>query len=180
MKSLKCGLCRALIPLNEITYVDATNIKTEESEINVVGSHSTKIAAIVRKLLVIRAQDPTAKCLIFSTVFLSLVFNTFILNSCFIVKWVDVLWIVGRALDDNGISHCALLSSKGPQELTKFKTDPSVVALLIPVNSGANGLNLTEATHILLVEPILNPGNELQAIGRIHRIGQTKPTFVHK
>lgn len=95
-------------------------------------------------------------------------------------KWVDVLLIVGRALDENGITHCSLFANKGQSHLNKFKHDPTVTALLIPVNSGANGLNITEATHIILVEPILNPGNELQALGRIHRIGQTKPTFVHK
>lgn len=54
------------------------------------------------------------------------------------------------------------------------------MALLLPIRTGANGLNLIEATHIIFVEPIMNPGEELQAIGRIHRIGQTKPTFVHR
>uniref|UniRef100_A0A8B9P9E2 E3 ubiquitin-protein ligase SHPRH n=1 Tax=Apteryx owenii TaxID=8824 RepID=A0A8B9P9E2_APTOW len=52
--------------------------------------------------------------------------------------------------------------------------------LLLPLHTGSNGLNIIEATHVLLVEPILNPAHELQAIGRVHRIGQTKSTIVHR
>lgn len=60
------------------------------------------------------------------------------------------------------------------KNLYQFKNDSDVVALLLPVHSGCNGLNLIEATHVILTEPILNPAQELQAIGRVHRIGQKK------
>ncbi len=52
--------------------------------------------------------------------------------------------------------------------------------LLLPVSFGANGLNLTEASHVLFVEPLLNTANESQAIGRIDRIGQRRATTVHR
>ena len=39
--------------------------------------------------------------------------------------------------------------------------------LLLPISSGANGLNLVEASHVILVEPILNPAQELQATDSI-------------
>jgi hypothetical protein len=39
-----------------------------------------------------------------------------------------------------------------------------VKVLLLPVTSGANGLNLVSASHVLLIEPILNPAQELQVI----------------
>ena len=33
---------------------------------------------------------------------------------------------------------------------------------------------------VTILTTILNPGNELQAVGRVHHICQTKPTFVHR
>jgi E3 ubiquitin-protein ligase SHPRH len=55
-----------------------------------------------------------------------------------------------------------------------------VQALLMLIQHGANGLNLLEAQHVILVEPLLNPAAEAQAISRIHRVGQDKGTFVHR
>ena len=40
--------------------------------------------------------------------------------------------------------------------------------------AGAVGINLTQANRVFLMEPCLNPALELQAIGRVHRLGQKR------
>lgn len=71
---------------------------------------------------------------------------------------------------------------KAPTAISKFKGSEkeSIQVLLLLVQHGANGLNLLEAQHVVLVEPLLNPAAEAQAVGRVHRIGQDKPTLVHR
>ncbi|XP_035152813.1 E3 ubiquitin-protein ligase SHPRH isoform X2 [Callithrix jacchus] len=126
------------------------------------GSHSTKVEAVVRTLMKIQLRDPGAKALVFST-------------------WQDVLDIISKALTDNNMEFAQISRVKTFQEnLSAFKRDPQINILLLPLHTGSNGLTIIEATHVLLVEPILNPAHELQAIGRVHRIGQTKPTIVHR
>lgn len=56
----------------------------------------------------------------------------------------------------------------------------SIQVLLLLIQHGANGLNLLAAQHVILVEPLLNPAAEAQAIGRVHRIGQAHKTLVHR
>lgn len=48
------------------------------------------------------------------------------------------------------------------------------------MRSGAVGINLTAASHIFLLEPMLNPALEAQAIGRAWRMGQTRAVTVKK
>ncbi|PKI46158.1 hypothetical protein CRG98_033416 [Punica granatum] len=51
---------------------------------------------------------------------------------------------------------------------------------MLLIQHGANGLNLLEAQHVVLVEPLLNPAAEAQAISRVHRMGQENRTLVHR
>jgi len=62
--------------------------------------------------------------------------------------------------------------------LTRFKTDPACEVLLTSLGAGGEGLNLTFANHIILMEPYWNLAAEQQAIDRLFRIGQTRVTHV--
>ncbi|XP_036103765.1 E3 ubiquitin-protein ligase SHPRH isoform X6 [Molossus molossus] len=160
--SIKCAICRQNTSHKEISYVFTSEKASQEEDIPVKGSHSTKVEAVVRTLMRIQTRDPGAKALVFST-------------------WQDVLDIISKALTDNNMEFAQISRVKTFQEnLSAFKHDPQINILLLPLHTGSNGLTIIEATHVLLVEPILNPAHELQAIGRVHRIGQTKPTIVHR
>uniref|UniRef100_A0A672UFC1 E3 ubiquitin-protein ligase SHPRH n=1 Tax=Strigops habroptila TaxID=2489341 RepID=A0A672UFC1_STRHB len=160
--SIKCAICRQTTSHKEISYVFTAETANQEDDIPVKGSHSTKVEAVVRTLKRIQFKDPGAKSLVFST-------------------WQDVLDIISKALYDNNMVFSQINGiSKFQENLSAFKYDPNINILLLPLHTGSNGLNIIEATHVLLVEPILNPAHELQAIGRVHRIGQTKSTIVHR
>ncbi|NXQ87882.1 SHPRH ligase, partial [Nyctibius grandis] len=160
--SIKCAICRQTTSHKEISYVFTAETANQEDDIPVKGSHSTKVEAVVRTLKKIQFKDPGAKSLVFST-------------------WQDMLDIISKALYDNNMIFSQINGiSKFQENLSAFKYDPNINILLLPLHTGSNGLNIIEATHVLLVEPILNPAHELQAIGRVHRIGQTKSTIVHR
>ena len=48
------------------------------------------------------------------------------------------------------------------------------------MKAGGVGLNLTAASHLLLLDPAWNPASEWQCFDRIHRLGQTKQVFIYK
>jgi hypothetical protein len=52
--------------------------------------------------------------------------------------------------------------------------------LLLLVSQGGLGLNLTEAQHVVLLEPLLDPALEAQVLGRVARFGQQRTTHVHR
>jgi SNF2 family DNA or RNA helicase len=51
---------------------------------------------------------------------------------------------------------------------------------LISLKAGGVGLNLTAADHVFLFDPWWNPAVEVQAIDRIHRIGQGRPVTAYR
>ena len=64
--------------------------------------------------------------------------------------------------------------------INTFKTNPESRILLINLRAGGCGLNLTEANHVILMEPYWNESEQDQAINRVYRMGQTKEMFVYR
>lgn len=60
-----------------------------------------------------------------------------------------------------------------------FEKAPAGTVLLSQINSGGTGLNIQSASVVIICEPQYKPSIENQAIGRAHRIGQTRNVLAY-
>ncbi|KAI3013477.1 hypothetical protein CBS147347_11563 [Aspergillus niger] len=64
--------------------------------------------------------------------------------------------------------------------LATFAARPDCGVLLVSLQAGNAGLNLTCASEVILLDPFWNPYVEDQAVGRVYRLGQQRPVHVHR
>ena len=151
------ALSNSSTPGPDAIYVGVrTSVLDEIKNIEIPRSYSTKVDTLTRHILWLRDQDPGAKSVIFS-------------------QYRDFLKLLKAVFIEAKIG-CATIEEK--DGVTKFKTDASVECFFLHAQAQSSGLNLVEATHVFLCEPLLNTAIELQAIARVHRIGQHSPTTV--
>jgi hypothetical protein len=62
----------------------------------------------------------------------------------------------------------------------QFNADESIECLLLTTHVGGLGLNLTGADTVIFLEHDYNPMQDLQAMDRAHRIGQTRVVNVYR
>ncbi|KAL6796982.1 P-loop containing nucleoside triphosphate hydrolase protein [Trichoderma sp. SZMC 28012] len=62
--------------------------------------------------------------------------------------------------------------------IKQFILDPKCTVLLATIGSAAEGIDLTVANNVHLLEPHWNPMTEAQALDRVHRIGQPREVLV--
>lgn len=119
-------------------------------------SFTTKADTLVKHLIWLRESDPGAKSIVFS-------------------QYKGFLNILRNAFSRFRIGFASIDDSDG---ITRFKEDASVECFLLHARAHSSGLNLVNASHVFLCEPLLNTALELQAIARVDRIGQTHETTV--
>jgi non-specific serine/threonine protein kinase len=66
------------------------------------------------------------------------------------------------------------------ERVDRFQNNKDIPLFLISLKAGGEGLNLTGADYVFLMDPWWNPAVERQATDRTHRIGQSKRVFVYR
>lgn len=94
-------------------------------------------------------------------------------------QWVDTIGILSIILKELGIPFIVMRSTQNYESVSQFRRESGIRVMLMLLSQGNNGLDLVEARHVILVDPILSPTLESQAIARVRRIGQTRTSFVH-
>ena len=163
----QCPYCKKSLKDNEIFMISYERKKKEEEKqeikdknelINKVG---TKLANLI---FFLKSSDKHT--IIFS-------------------QWDDLLKKVGDVLDDYGISNvfCKGNIWQRDKAIRTFNSDEKIKVIMLSSDSAASGSNLTKASQVILLDPIYGPyefrrNTEWQAIGRAHRMGQTKQVEV--
>ena len=127
---------------------------------------STKIEALVEELTKLRElPDRTIKSLVFS-------------------QFVNFLDLIAFRLQRAGFRICRLEGNMTPEArdrtIQHFMENPGVTVFLVSLKAGGVALNLTEASRVYLMDPWWNPAVEVQAMDRIHRLGQHRPIVVKR
>jgi len=124
---------------------------------------STKIEALREELGHMIAADSSSKALVFSQF-------TSMLDLCqFRLQQVGIACV--------RLEGCMSLDQRD-KAISSFTKDPNVRVFLMSLKAGGVALNLTAASHVMLMDPWWNPAVEFQAMDRIHRLGQFKPITV--
>jgi len=158
----KCPSCRQNITKKRKVTIEKKVMSEEEKFCLKWGSKLVYLKKLVTDIL---TKNNTDKIIIFS-------------------RWKEMIKDINKMFEINtlflkgGIGQCNNI-------LKKFKTNNDFNVLLLCSEDSASGLNLTEATHVILLDTpdldkIVSKSIENQAIGRAVRFGQTKHVNVYK
>ncbi|KAL3441155.1 SNF2 family N-terminal domain-containing protein [Aspergillus insuetus] len=138
-------------------YTDISSGTLHEiKNIDLKDSFGTKIDTLARHILWLREHDPGAQSIVFS-------------------QYKSFLEYLANAFKRFKIGYSSV---DEPDGISRFKSDPGIECFLLYAKAHSSGLNLINATHVFLCEPLINTAIELQAIARVHRIGQHRLTTV--
>jgi len=167
----ECPLCRAAVKPSQLKKPKSKqeDKPNKKMEVDLPESSSdsfeftTKLNYLIKDLKRLRKEKPNEKILIFS-------------------MYKDNLQQIVSALSKNKLQYRTLRGDmsmqKRTRELEAFIKERNCPIFVLSVRSGAVGITLTAASHIYMMQPLLNPAMYQQAINRVHRLGQKRQVYI--
>lgn len=166
MIDIKCPACNTKLTKYEIYLLDEPQVEQPINELDILIEEckSSKLGNII---YFIKNLEATDKVIIFS-------------------QWDVILHKIERLLNKYKLEyvHCTG-TVYNKKKMIKLFTIGDMNIILLSSKNSASGINLTIANKIILVEPVYGTKEykdniEAQAIGRVDRIGQTKPIDIYR
>lgn len=97
-------------------------------------------------------------------------------------EFTSFLDVIAEEMEQRGWTYDLLTGQSRDREsiVKHFQQTPSCQFFLVSLKAGGEGLNLTEADYVFLLDPWWNHAAEEQAIARAHRSGQRRSVMVYR
>lgn len=97
-------------------------------------------------------------------------------------EFTSFLDVIAKEMENRGWTYDLLTGQSRDREtiVKHFQQTPSCQFFLVSLKAGGEGLNLTEADYVFLLDPWWNHAAEEQAIARAHRSGQRRSVMVYR
>ena len=159
----RCPMCRAEPLELESLVSPAVDLGETSDQPDIdIDTSSSKVEALL-SILKASSKKPGTKTVIFS-------------------QWTSFLNIIQAQLEANGYKYAridgTMNANKRDASLTALETDPECTIMLASLAVCSVGLNLVAANQVILADSWWAPAIEDQAVDRVHRLGQKKPTTV--
>uniref|UniRef100_A0A4W3I5H8 Helicase like transcription factor n=1 Tax=Callorhinchus milii TaxID=7868 RepID=A0A4W3I5H8_CALMI len=164
----RCPMCRAEVRAGQLVECSPGETDSTPAEsTRPAWVSSSKVDALMLSLIEIRRQDPNIKSLVVSqfTAFLSLIEIPLRAEGFSFVRFDGSMSRSRRAKTVSSFQSCSPAS-------------PTI--LLLSLRAGGEGLTLTAASRVFLMDPAWNPAAEDQCFDRCHRLGQTRDVIITK
>jgi SWI/SNF-related matrix-associated actin-dependent regulator of chromatin subfamily A3 len=132
-----------------------------------IASQCSKIQALLRDMADLKKQDRSMHCVVFTN------------SNESHDMLVAILTPLYQVCEFRGGTDCKVRD----RAIRKFQegiTGGPATVFVVTMKAGAVGMTLTAATRCYLLQPCIDPAAEMQAAGRIHRLGQTKDVLVKR
>ncbi|KAJ8610371.1 hypothetical protein CTAYLR_003874 [Chrysophaeum taylorii] len=151
-----CGVLHGQ-PMARQPLVDARSAASKRAACD----YGAKIDSVCDLVQGIAARNE--KCLVFSS-------------------WADALDLVATALDHRRVKSLALRGTpaQAPEVLRDFRTARDCTALLLSLRTSNAGLNISEASSVILLDTTLDTSLETQAVARVQRLDSRHATTVYR